>query len=111
MRSRAGRRCDAGSQQVLTAGPTPAFDQTLAIGVVVIGQFLAPPDPARRPDPDRAAENVDVAVGPARMVDEPGVVAADAGVNHRPIGELEAPYMPVLDVSRFPLQAHLVRDL
>jgi hypothetical protein len=34
------------------------------------------------------------------MVDEARVVAADTGVDHRPVGQLEAPDVPVLDVAR-----------
>src|SRR5207253_651018 len=68
-------------------------------------------DPARRANPDRAVDDVDVAVGAAGVVDEACVVAADARVNHRAVCELEAPDVAVADVAPLAPEALLVRDL
>src|SRR5438093_2670226 len=108
MRSRASRRY---SKKDLTPGPAPARDQPFAVGVVVVRQLLAPADPPRRANPDRAVDDVDVAVGAAGVVDEARVVAADAGVNHRAVRELEAPDVAVADVAPLAPEALLVRDL
>ena len=45
------------------------------------------------------------------MVDEPRDVAADAGVDHGPVRELEAPDVPLPDVAALALEALLVGDL
>src|SRR5207237_7780573 len=94
--SREGRRP---SQKRLAAWTAAAFDEPLAVRVVVVGELLASADPARGANPDRAVDDVDVAVRPAGMVDEPRVVAADAGVDHRAVGQLEAPDVAAPDVA------------
>src|SRR5205809_6028324 len=108
MRSRAGKRR---SQKNLAARAAAALDQPFAVGVVVVGQLLAPADKARRANPDRAVDDVDVAVGAAGVVDEARVVAADARANHRAVRELEAPDVAVADVAALAPEAFLVRDL
>ena len=55
--------------------------------------------------------NVDVAIRAARVVDEPREVAADAGVDDGPVGELEAPDVTALNVAPFAFQALLIGDL
>src|SRR5947207_4483407 len=60
----------AGSQQVLASGAAPALDQALPVGVVVISELFAPANLPRRANPDRAIDDVDVAVGTAGGVDE-----------------------------------------
>jgi hypothetical protein len=44
------------------------------------------------------------------MVDEARDVAAHSGVDDRPVGQLEAPDVPLPDVPPFSLEAFLVRD-
>src|SRR4029077_1509803 len=110
-RSHGGRRPAAESQEMLTSGTAAALDQPFTVRVVVIGQLLALPDLPGSANPDHPVDDVDVAVRTAGMVDEPGVVAADAGVDHGPVGQLEAPDVAVLDVAPLALQAHLVGDL
>src|SRR4029453_14047214 len=105
--SRAGRR----SQERLAPRAAPALDQCLAVSVVVVGELLAPSNPPVFANPDSAVDDVDVAVGAAGVVDEACDVAADAGVNHRPVGQLEAPDVSLADVPPLALQALLVRDL
>src|SRR5437867_10567290 len=80
--------------------------------MVVVGQLFASFDRARGADPDRAVLDLDVAVGPARMVDVSCEVAADAGIDDRAVRQLEAPDMPaVVDVAQFAREAFPVRDL
>src|SRR5436309_4670045 len=105
------RSADGRSQQVLASGAAPALDQALAVGVVVISELFSLANLPRRANPDRAIDDVDVAVGAAGVVDEAGVVAADAGIDHGAVRQLEAPDVTLFDVARFALQAHLVRDL
>jgi hypothetical protein len=44
---------------------------------VVVNQFFAGIDGPRRADPDRLVRDLDPAIGRARVIDEPGDVAAD----------------------------------
>src|SRR5262245_30907898 len=69
------------SQQGLAIRTAATRNHGVAVGVVVISDFLTSPDRPCRADPDHAAFDVDVRVGPARMVDVPGLVAAHAGVD------------------------------
>ena len=93
------------------AGLASAFEESFAIRVVVIGQLFALSDGARRANPDDAVFDVDVTIGPARMIDEPRDVAADVGVDHRTVRQLETPDVAGSDVAQFALEAFLVRDL
>src|SRR5262249_48168871 len=108
-RSRGGRK--SASQEDLTVRPAAALDEAFAVRVVVVGDLLATPDPPRRANPDHAVDDVDVGVGTAGMVDVARDGAADAGVNHGSIGQLEAPDVPACDVAALALQALLIRDL
>src|SRR5262245_25080534 len=99
-RSRAGRRS---SQEDLAAGPAAALDEPFAVGVVVVGDLLAAPDRPRRANPDHAVDNVHVGVGTAGVVDVAGDVAADARVDDRAVGQLEAPDVAALDVATLAL--------
>src|SRR4051794_17038772 len=96
------------SDQTLAPRPAAALDEALAVGVVVVGELFSLPNRARRANPDHALLDVDITVRPARMVDEPRQVAADAGVDHCAIRELEAPDVALLNVAALPLQALLV---
>src|SRR5262249_39247133 len=55
--------------------------------------------------------DVDVAIRPARVVDVAGDVAAHAGVDHRAVGQLEAPDVAAANVAAFALEALLIRNL
>ena len=88
-----------------------ARDVAVAIGHVVVGQLFAFADSSRRADPDRVANDVDVAVGMARVVDEARDVAAHGRVAHPPPIDLKTPDQSFPDVSTLTLQAFLVRDL
>ena len=96
---------------MLALGRALALDEPFTVRVVVIGELFALPDLAIRADPDGASVDVDVTVRVAGVIDEARVVAADAGVDHRAIGELEAPDVAVLDVARLSLQTDLVGNL
>ena len=78
-------------ERVLAARDAVAGDARRAVGVVVVAQFLALPDVARGPDPDRVADDLAVAVRLAGVVDVLGDVAAHLGVAHPPAVDREAP--------------------
>src|ERR1700730_11430321 len=86
------------------------MDETFAVRVVVVGQLLAFSNVARGADPDHALLDVDVAVRLAPVIDEARHVADHARIDDRPVGELEAPDMPALDVAPLALQAFLIGD-
>src|SRR3974377_269142 len=98
------------SEEPLTAGLAPALDEGFPIRVVVVRQLFALSDVARRAYPDDALLDVDVTVGAARVVDEPRDVAADARVDHRAVGQLEAPDLAAFDVAALAPEAFPVRD-
>src|SRR5437764_9481029 len=98
-------------QECLASAPAPAHDETLSVGVVVIGELLAFANRARRSNPDDAVDDVDVAVRAAGMVDVSRDVAADARVDDRAVRQLEAPDVALFDVPRLALEALLVGDL
>src|SRR5581483_12522661 len=75
------------------------------------GQLLTAPDGARGPDPNRAADDVNVAVRMAGVIDEARDVAADARVDHGAVRQLETPDVAVPDVAALAFQALLVGDL
>src|SRR5262245_55119884 len=79
--------------------------------MVVVGELFALPDHARRANPARAVNDVNVTIRPARMIDEPGIVAADARVDHRPVRQLEAPDVTLADITPLAPQAFLVGNL
>src|SRR4051812_7950743 len=97
MRSRGGRRRAAAaracrkSQKRLAAWTTAAHDQPLAVGVVVIGELFAFADLPRRANPDDAVLDVDITIGPARVIDEARVVAADRRIDDRALRERKTP--------------------
>src|SRR4051812_40282026 len=68
------------SQHPTAARTAAARDPRDAIRVVVVGQLLARPDPARRADPDVAPLDLHVAVRAARVVDVPRDIAAECRV-------------------------------
>ena len=45
------------------------------------------------------------------MIDESREVAANPGVDHRAIRQLEAPDVPRFQIAKFALEADLIRDL
>src|SRR5665213_791971 len=98
-------------QEALASLAAPAHDHALTVGVVVVGELLTLLDHPRGADPDDPLLDVDVAVGPAGVVDEPRVVAAHPGIDHRAVRELEAPDVAGLHVPDFALQAHLIGNL
>src|SRR3954468_4047817 len=93
------------------SGPAAALDVPVAVGRVVVGQFFAGADVARRADPDRVADDLGIAVRPACVVDEPRDVAPDRRVAHVEPIQLEAPDVPRFQVARLALQALAVGDL
>src|SRR5438132_966455 len=78
-----------------------APDASFAARVVMVRQLIALLDRARRTNPDDAIFDVNVAVGAASMIDEPGDIAASRRIDDRAIGQLEAPNVTMLDVPPF----------
>src|SRR4030095_2345259 len=62
-------------------------------------------------NPDGVADHLRVAVGLARVVDEPGHVAADACITGIQAVQFEAPDMPRLEVALLALQALAIGNL
>src|SRR5262249_55196634 len=99
------------SQQRLASRPAAALDQSVSISVVVVRQLLSPPNGTRRADPDRALDDMNVAVRTAAVIDEAGNVAADARIDDRAVRQLEAPDVSAPDVAALALEALLVGNL
>ena len=101
----------ARSEQSLTPRPAATWNQTFAVGHVVVGQLLARPNIPRSPDPDGVPHDMHVAVWSARVVDEPRQITVDGRVTNPAAIEDEAPDPAILDVPALALEALLVRDL
>src|SRR5215467_1561275 len=108
-RTRAGTT--SASEKRLAPGMATALDQAFAVGVVVVGDLLTAADVPRGTNPDDTAEDVNIRVRVAGVVDVARHVAADAGIDDRPVGELETPDVPVPDVAALAPEALLVGDL
>src|SRR4029453_9889533 len=66
-----------------------AWDPGNAFRVVVVGQLLSLANGARRADPDLSADDVDVAVGSACVVDVAGDIAANRRVARPALVDVE----------------------
>src|SRR3954470_17154404 len=110
-RERACGQAPHRSQEVRAVRTAAAFDRRLPVGVVVVIQLGAFPDRLGGADPDHAILDFDVAVRLARVIDEPGDVAADCGIDGCTVRQLEAPDMTLVEIPGFALQTFLVRDL
>ena len=97
-------------QPCLASRTTATLDHLFAVRVVVVGELFTRLDVAPRADPDRMADDLAVAVGAARVVDEARIVAVRAGIAHPLPIDREAPDLTALQVLRFTLQAFLVVD-
>ena len=62
-------------------------------------------------DPDRTVDDVGVAIGCARMVDESGEVAANVAVNDPSTVDAKAPDLSAPQITGFPLFTFLRPDL
>src|SRR3954462_10599930 len=80
VKRRTAQRIATLSNLVRASRATAARNRALADDRVVVSQLFAAPDRARRPDPDRLVDDIEVTVRPARMVDEAHDVAVDVGV-------------------------------
>src|SRR5436190_928690 len=92
----ASPRADARAQEIGLENPAATRTAETpnprdAISVVVVSQFLALADVARRHDPDRVADDVGIAVRTAGMIDVARDVAADRGIAHPPAVDRECP--------------------
>ena len=85
-----------------------ALDDALAVGEVVVGQFLARLDIAAGTNPDLFADDLAVAVRLARVVDEAADIAAHHRVPDPPAIDREAPDLTALQVLRLALEALFV---
>ena len=105
------RSASAGLEQTLAAFPATASDLPFPIGHVVVGQLFASPDGTRRADPDDVADDMDVAVAFARMIDEARYVAVHGGIAYPAPVDLKAPDGAPLHVPVFASEALLLGDL
>lgn len=64
------------------AGATPALDLFVAFGMVVVRKFVSRFYVLTRNDPDLTVNNVAVAIGPARVINETCEVSPNVGINH-----------------------------
>src|SRR5688572_13284790 len=86
------------SQPAFAPGTAAALDDALAVGVVVVGEFLARLDVLAGADPDVLADDLAVAIRLARVIDEARHIAADHRVADPPAIDGEAPDFPALQV-------------
>src|SRR5690348_4324644 len=96
----------------LALAPWSAFalNNLLAVGVVVVSQFFTGFDVAAGADPDLAADDMAIAIGTARMVDEPRDVATRHRVAHPARIHRETPDLPALEILRLAFEALFVID-
>jgi hypothetical protein len=87
-----------------------AFDHLLAVGVVVVGQFLPRGDVPSGTNPDVLADNLAITVGLAGVVDEARDTAVHVAVADPAPVDREAPDLAPLQVFRLPPVAFLVID-
>jgi hypothetical protein len=78
-------------QNPLAAGTASTSDTRDAFGVVVVRQLFASVDAARRENPDRGADDVDVAIRMAGVIDVARDIAADRGVTRPALVDVEDP--------------------
>ena len=62
-------------------------------------------------DPDRTVDDIGVAIGCARMVDESGEVAANVAINDPSTVDAKAPDLSAPQITVFPLLTFLRPDL
>ena len=98
------------SQQGLASRTAAALDEPFPVGVVVVSQLFAATDCFRGTYPDRAVNNVNVAVRPARVIDESCDVAADAGVDDAAVGQLETPDVSLTNIPTLALETLMIRN-
>src|SRR5262245_46417606 len=99
LKERSARTCPAGSVQRIAAAskntpaarPASARDSRHAFRVVVVGELFASPNPPRCNDPNRAIDDVRVAVRVAGVIDVSGDVAAHGRIAGPPIVDVEDP--------------------
>ena len=87
------------------------WDLFIAISVIVVREFFAAFEILAGDDPDRTVDDVGVAIGCARMVDESGDVAANVAINDPPTVDAKTPDLSAPQITVFPLLAFLGPDL
>ena len=97
-------------QLTLASWPTPALDDLIAIGVIVVGQLLVRLDVACGANPDVSANDLTVAIRPARVVDETCDVSAHLCITDPSPVDGEAPDLTSLQVSGLAFQALAMVD-
>jgi hypothetical protein len=83
------------------AGTASTSDTRDAFRVVVVRQLFASVDAARRENPDRGADDVDVAIRMAGVIDVARDIAADRGVTRRALVDVEDPDARTRQVPSF----------
>ena len=71
-----------GLESVGAAGSTAALDLFVAVGMVVVRKFVSRFYVLTGNDPDLTVNNVAVAIGPARVINETCAVSPNVGINH-----------------------------
>src|SRR3954471_8819 len=104
------RAPSAESELVRATRPASARNRPRADRAVVVGELFACADPARRPDPDGAAVDLEPAVRPARVIDEPRDVAADVRVAAPSTVDPERPDAAFRQIPLLALRADGVRN-
>jgi len=96
---------DSHSQNPTAARPAQALDAGHTFRVVVVGQLFAFSDRSCGDDPDRAADDVRIAVRPARVIDVPRDVAAERSITRPPFIDVEDPDPLPRQISLLPAPA------
>ena len=100
-----------GLDRALAPWPTAARDASVAARPVVVGQFFALADVARGTNPDDVPDHVRVAVGFARVIEEPRDVPADGGIADPSVVDLETPDVSLGELGFFAGPALTMSDL
>src|SRR3954465_15353260 len=100
----------AESEHAPAARTAQACDPRQAVGVVVVGQLLAFPDPSGRQDPDGLPDHVGIAVRIAGVVDIARDVPADGGIARAPVVDDEDPDAVARQIALLPAPRFALRD-
>ena len=97
-------------KHALTPVAATAVDAPLSVRAVIVCELLSRSNIARGADPDRIADDVNVAVRAARVIDESRDVASHRRIANPLAIDLKAPNAPALHVPTFTAQAFAVGD-
>ena len=69
-------------ESVRATRATAALDLFVTVGMVIVGKFVSRLYAPTGNDPDLTVDNVAVAIGPARVINETCEIAPNVGINH-----------------------------